>query len=161
MALVVLPTIALITIFFDLCFATFRWSTLQHAVREGCRYAITFQTNLVGGGQDANIMMAVQDSAMGMVTASPVPPAPQMIFVNYIDSNPNSPTYLQTIPFANGGNIPKNIVQVSIQNYPLEWLVPLSGSIASPFMSQPTSTISTYSADVLGAYPAGVTSVQR
>ena len=43
--LVMLPTMALITAFFDISFALFSWATLQNAVREGCRYAITFQTS--------------------------------------------------------------------------------------------------------------------
>lgn len=161
MALVMLPTMALISMFCDLCYATFSWSTIQHAAREGCRYAITFQTNLVAGGQDANIMADVQNNSMALVTATPIPPAPQMIFVDYIDGNPLSPTYLQVVPFANGGNIPGNIVRVSIQGYPVQWLVPLTGTIAQPFLSQTPATISAYSADVLGAFPPGVSSVPR
>ena len=43
-AFTILPTFALIFAFVDFGLVMFRWATLQNAVREGCRYAITFQT---------------------------------------------------------------------------------------------------------------------
>ena len=43
-AFTILPTFALIFAFVDFGLLLFRWATLQNAVREGCRYAITFQT---------------------------------------------------------------------------------------------------------------------
>ena len=49
-----LPTFALIFAFVDFGLLLFRWATLQNAVREGCRYAITFQT-ATGKGQDASV----------------------------------------------------------------------------------------------------------
>src|SRR5579872_2320831 len=74
-----LPLIAVLTFFFDMTFALFSWSTIQNAVREGCRYAITFQTS--GGlGQDASIEKVVQNFAMGLVTTTD---SQQHIFVNY------------------------------------------------------------------------------
>ena len=53
-AFTILPTFALIFAFVDFGLLLFRWATLQNAVREGCRYAITFQT-INGQGQDASI----------------------------------------------------------------------------------------------------------
>ena len=41
-ALFVLPTFAILCGFFDLGMAIFSWNTLQNAVREGARYAITY-----------------------------------------------------------------------------------------------------------------------
>src|SRR5271169_4400259 len=108
MALTMLPTFALIFAFVDFGLLLFRWSTLQNAVREGCRYAITFQTQS-GQGQDASIKAQVQNFAMGMVTSTDTP---QHIFVNYY-----APTAMNTpIPSASGGNVPGNIVEVSVQN---------------------------------------------
>lgn len=154
---VLLPTFALITAFFDICFALFSWTTLQNAVREGCRYAITFQTN-GGQGQDASVETIVQQNSMGLVTV-----AGGLIHVNYYGTNPATGAYsLSTaIPVANGGNIPGNIVEVSVQAYQLNWMVPLSGTIATPLRSSSPATINVYSTDVLGGYPAGVTSVAR
>jgi Flp pilus assembly protein TadG len=154
---VLLPTFALITAFFDVSFALFSWSTIQNAVREGCRYAITFQTN-GGQGQDASIATIVAQNSMGLVTV-----AGGLIHVNYYGTNPATGVYsLSTaIPFANGGNVPTNVVEVSVQGYPLNWMVPLSGTIATPLRSTSPATINVYSADVLGGFPAGVASISR
>ena len=151
-ALTLLPTLALIFAFADLSLLLFRWSTLENAVREGCRYAITFQTS--GAlGQDASIEQVVQKYALGVVTTSD---QPKHIFVDYY-----SPGNLNTA-IANGGNIPGNVVQVSVQNVSWSWLAPLSGSfgLQGVYASDPL-TFSAYSSDILGGYPAGVNSVTR
>jgi Flp pilus assembly protein TadG len=154
---VLLPTFALITAFFDVSFALFSWTTIQNAVREGCRYAITFQTN-GGQGQDASVETIVQQNAMGLVTV-----AGGLIKVNYFGTNPATGLYSLTtpIPFASGGNIPNNIVEVSVQGYPLNWMIPLSGTLANPIRSTSPAVINVYSDDVLGGFPAGVNSVTR
>lgn len=153
MAFTMLPTFALIFAFVDFGLLLFRWSTLQNAVREGCRYAITFQIQ-TGLGQDASIKAIVQHYALGMVTTTDVP---QHIFVNYY-----APNNLTTpIPFANGGNAPGNLVEVSVQNISWAWLAPISGTFVGPLRSTTPITLNIYSSDILGGYPAGVNSVQR
>jgi Flp pilus assembly protein TadG len=147
-----LPTFALIFAFVDFGLLLFRWATLQNGVREGCRYAITFQTTN-GSGMDASIEAVVQQYAMGLVKTTD---SPQHIFVNYY-----SVTNLNT-PIASGGNVPGNIVQVSVQNISWAWLAPISGSFGSNALRQTTPiTLAVYSSDILGGYPAGVTSVQE
>lgn len=148
-----LPTFAIIFAFADFGLALFRWNTMQNAVREGCRYAITFQTSS-GNGQDMSIKTVVQQYGFGFVKTND---NPQHIFVNYY-----APTDLNT-PIATGGNIPGNVVVVSVQNISWGWLAPLSGSLAWNQALRTTTpvTFAIYSADVLGAYPAGVTSVAR
>jgi Flp pilus assembly protein TadG len=147
-----LPTFALIFAFIDFGLLLFRWSTLQEAVREGCRYAITFQT-ATGLGQNASIEAIVQQYAMGLVTPTDTP---QHIFVNYYSvSNLNT-------PIASGGNVPGNIVQVSVQNISWAWIAPLSGTFSSNAYRDTTPiTLGVYSSDILGGYPAGVNSVQQ
>ena len=149
-----LPLFALIFAFIDFGLLIFRWCTLQNAVREGCRYAITFQTS--GSlGQDASVEQVVQQYAMGMVTTTD---NPQHIFVNYY-----APSNLNTA-ITPGGNIPGNIVEVSVQNISWAWLAPLSGSYGAgvPFFRSTTPiTLNVYSSDILGGYPVGVTSVTR
>src|SRR6202050_1441352 len=149
-----LPLIAVLTFFFDMTFAIFSWSTLQNAVREGCRYAITFQTS--GSlGQDASIEAVVEQYAMGLITSSNA----SLMQVNfYSPTAPNTAIALGATP---PGNSPGNIVQVSIQGYPLSWLFPLSGTLINPYRASSPATISTYSLDILGGYPAGVTSVAQ
>src|ERR1700684_2604227 len=74
--LVLLPTFALISGFFDVTFALFDWSTLQNAVREGVRYAVTFQTS--GSlGQDASIAQTVMSNSMGLL------PNTSLVVTNY------------------------------------------------------------------------------
>jgi Flp pilus assembly protein TadG len=153
-----LPTLALILAFVDFSLMLFRRSTLQNAVREGCRYAVTFQTQVVSGtqlGQDASIENVVQQYAMNFVTAAD---SPQHIFVNYY-----APTNLNTA-IVGGGNVPGNVVEVSVQNISFAWLAPLSGSYGAgiPFLRNSTPiSIAVYSSDILGGYPVGVTSVSR
>jgi Flp pilus assembly protein TadG len=154
-----LPTFALIFAFVDFGMMIFRWTTLQNAVREGCRYAITFQRQTQGGttlGQDASIMNVVQQYAMGLVTTAD---SPQHIFVNYY-----SPTAPNSAIASPGGNVPGNIVEVSVQNVSFQWLAPLSGSYGAgiPFFRSSTPlTLAVYSSDLLGGLPAGLTSIPR
>jgi Flp pilus assembly protein TadG len=146
----VLPTFALILAFVDFGLVLFRWSTLQNAVREGCRYAITYQTG--AQGQDAAIEAVVQQFSMGLVTSTD---SPQHIFVNYY-----APTNLTTpIPFGSGGNVPGNVVEVSVQNVSWPWLAPLSGTFVGN--TRTPITLNVYSSDIMNGYPAGTVSVQR
>lgn len=149
----ILPTFALFCAFADFGLVLFRWSTLQNAVREGCRYAITFQTSS-GLGQDASISAVVQRYAFGFVRAND---SPRHIFVNYY-----APNNLNTA-IATGGNLPGNVVEVSVQNISWAWLAPLSGSLVwgNAIRTDAPIRFAIYSSDVLGGYPAGVTTVAR
>lgn len=152
-AFTILPTFALIFAFIDFGLLLFRWATLQNAVREGCRYAITYQTQ-TGLGQNASVEAVVQQYAMGVVKTTD---SPQDIFVKYY-----SPTNLTTAISGAGGNTPGNIVEVSVQGVSWSWLGPLSGSYGGsvPFFRSTTPiTLNIYSSDILGGYPAGVNSV--
>ena len=48
MGFLLMPTFALIGGFVDIGMALFTWNTLQNAVREGTRYAITYQVDSSG-----------------------------------------------------------------------------------------------------------------
>jgi len=150
-AFTILPTFALIFAFIDFGLVLFRWATVQNAVREGCRYAITYQT-ANGLGQDASIEAVVQQYALGFVTTSD---SPQHIFVNYY-----APNNLTTpIAFGSGGNVPGNVVEVSVQNVSWAWIAPLSGTFVGN--SRSPITLNVYSSDLMNGYPQGVNSVQR
>lgn len=149
-----LPTFAFIFAFTDFGLMMFRWSTLQNSLREATRYAITFQTQ-TGQGQDASIEAIVQQYALGFVKTTD---SPQHIFVNYY-----APNALNT-PIGSGGNVPGNLVDVSVQNLSFGWLAPLSGSYGGSvgfFRSTTPVTFNLHSSDILGGYPVGVTSVSR
>ncbi len=150
-AFTLVPMFALILGFIDVGMMIYRWSTLQNAIREGSRYAITFQTS--GGlGQDASVEQVVANYAMGIVKTTDTP---NRIIVNYY-----SPTNMTT-PIVSGGNIPGNIVEVSVQGIPFSWIMPLSGTIGAPLYSTSPVTLNLYSLDMLGGYPVGVSSVAR
>jgi len=161
--LMLLPTLALIFGFADVSLMLFRWSTLQNAVREGARYAITFQRS--GSlGQDDSIKKIVEQYAMGFVKSSNTPAT---IFVNYFSTSAlttaiSCDTHVSGCTAA-GGNVPGNLVEVSA-SMPFSWLAPLSGTYGSgsdAVYSSTALTIKTYSSDILGGYPAGVSSVTR
>jgi Flp pilus assembly protein TadG len=146
-----IPTLALILFFADLGMMLFRWSTLQNAVREGCRYAVTFQTQ-GASGQDASVESVVQKYSLGLVKASD---SPNLIHVDYY--SPSSPN----TAIGTGGNIPGNVVEVSVQGVSLAWMMPLSGTLASPLYATLPLTLTVRASDVLGGLPAGVSSVSR
>jgi Flp pilus assembly protein TadG len=166
LAFVILPFFALITAFFDVAFVLFSWSTIQNAVREGCRYAITYQTAAptgfnwtCSGTQDNCIENDVAYYSMGLVTQ-----AGGLIHVNYYTQA--APTTAIASP---GGNVPGNIVSVSILSYPLNWMIPLAGTggggmlntSSSPYRPTSPTTVNVYSYDVMQGYPVGVLSVNR
>ena len=141
-----LPLLAIIFGVVDFGLMIFRWTTLQNAVREGVRYAVTFQT-AQGLGQDASIEQQVQTYAMGFVHTSD---SPQTIYVKYY--NPDTLTQITS-----GGNQPGNLVTVSVQNVSFGWIAPLAGNYSLRTTTPLALNVS--SSDILGGYPAGVTSV--
>jgi len=145
-AFTLLPMFALLFGIIDLSVMTFRWTTLQNAVREGVRYAITFQTS--GAlGQTASIESVVESNSLGFVTAAD---SPQHIFVTYL--NPD---------LSAGSNTPGNVVEVSVKNISFSFMAPLSGSLAGPLYTSSPLTFKVVAADILGGYPVGVTSVSQ
>ena len=66
-ALIFLPLCALLFGLFDFSVAIFMRATMQSAVREGVRYAVTYQT-LPSMCQDASIKQIVKNSAAGFLS---------------------------------------------------------------------------------------------
>jgi Flp pilus assembly protein TadG len=157
--LVLLPTMALLMSFIDFGLMFYRWSTLQNAVREGARYAITFDTDddpnnapQAGQSQSAAIKRRVERYAMGVVKTTD---SPATIFVNFYTQAGGA-----------GTNIPGNVVEVSVVSPGFRWIAPLSGTLprstTSPdrgVYASGTMAFRVFSSDILGGYPAGVSSV--
>lgn len=104
----------------------YRAASLQFAVREGCRYAITNQVlNLqdTGGnnyGVIESVKYIVQRRAMGFLGSSPADPGYQYIHVRYY--NPSSSlTNPDTSSTQNQGG---NLVEVSVEGLPGRNLIP-------------------------------------
>jgi Flp pilus assembly protein TadG len=119
LALVLLPLLALIFGIIDFGFAIFLRSTLQHAARQGARYAVTSRTE-PGMGHDASIRSAVQRSAMGLLDGAD---GAAKIKIRYYVPG----TLVETQSNAGG-----NIVEVSIEGYSWAWMAPLMRSSTAP-----------------------------
>jgi hypothetical protein len=111
-ALVLLPLLALIFAIVDFAFAIFVNSTLQHAAREGVRFAVTYRT-FSGMSHDASIKAVVQNAALNLLDG---PEGARKIHIRYYD-----PVTLQEVPT----NAPGNLIEISIENFDWGWLVPL------------------------------------
>ena len=141
-ALVLLPLLAIGFALMDFPLALFIQNTLQGAVREGVRFAITQQTGT--GGQDAAIKKQVETFSMGFLTDADISAGTSLFSVTYY--NPNSS--LTTAATGTGSNSQGNICVVS-------------ATIKRKFMApvwQATGLIpfSSTSSDVMEAPPNGV-----
>jgi Flp pilus assembly protein TadG len=134
-SLVLVPLLALLFAIIDFGFAIFLRSTFQHAVREGVRYAVTFQT-MAGLGHDASIKKTVQDNSMGFLHSGNA----NLIQINY---------FLPNTLAATPNNDPGNLVEVSVNNYSFGWMAPLMRS-ATPL------AISVRSSDRMETLPGGM-----
>jgi Flp pilus assembly protein TadG len=115
-ALVLLPFLSLFFALFDFGMAIFVRNTFQHAVREGVRYAVTYQTACgCGSGHDSSIKAAVQQQAMGFLNGAA---NEDKIKIRYYD-----PATLSEV----ASNAPGNIVEVSVEDYTWGLIAPMMG----------------------------------
>jgi Flp pilus assembly protein TadG len=165
-AFTLMPIFAIIIGFVNYGLSIYRWSTLQNAVREGCRYAITYQTQS-GLGQDQSIMNTVQANSLGLVDAS-LTGAAQQIFVRYYTPGtpidpPGTPAGSSGAVAKPGGNVQFNLVVVSVEGFAntADWVAAaVAGSFNHP-SANPNLKLNVLSADVMGSLPFGVPSVTR
>jgi Flp pilus assembly protein TadG len=122
--LAMLPLLAIMFTVLDLSIAVFVKNTLQFAVCQGVRYAITSQT-LPGMGQDASIKSVVAGYTLGLLDAvSADHVGTNRITITYYD-----PSSLASVTGTNS-NIGGNIVVVSATGLSWAWMVPLLRSAA-------------------------------
>jgi Flp pilus assembly protein TadG len=150
-ALCFLPMMALFFGIVDVCFAVSIQSLLSQATRAGSRWAITYSStyngNSCAASQAACIASVVQDNAVGFLAGTKI----NYLKVNYYISNslttpvmtcnagtctasgtpalpytytPSGSTSPVTITYANQTG---NVVEVTIPNFPLLWMVPIVG----------------------------------
>jgi hypothetical protein len=137
MAFAILPLFALLFGIVDFGFAIFLRSTFQHAVREGARYAVTYQT-MPGLGHDASIKSVVQTNAMGFLHGT-------------ANANKIKIRYYLVDTFAETpANAPGNLVEISIEDYQFSWMAPLMRT-ATPL------NILVRSSDRMEGLPGGMT----
>lgn len=111
-AFVLVPLFALLFAIVDFGLAIFIRSTMQHATREGVRYAVTYQT-MDGLGHDESIRTVVVNSAMGFLSSQE---NRDKVRIRYYDPM----TFTEV-----GANAPGNLIEVSVENYTWGWLAPL------------------------------------
>jgi len=129
--LIIVPFLAMAFLTMDTAWALFVKATLQHAVREGARYAVTGQVS--GGlGQIASIKAKVADHSLGLLKDSQV----SVRFLDPVSLNPTA---------SNQGG---NVVEVSVVNYQIAPLAPL-------LRAAPAVPVTVISADMMEGSPAG------
>lgn len=134
--LTVIPLFGFIFLILDVSWMIFAQVTLQSAVRQGVRYAVTGQV-MSGKGQDASIKTVVQNAAVGFLAGTA---GANQIAINY---------YLPNTMASTTSNAGGNIVEVSIQGFALSPFGPIlhSGSpiaisaVASDIVEPPANGI--------------------
>lgn len=138
-ALVLMPLLAIVFAIVDHGLVVFLQSTFQHAVREGVRYAVTYQVQ-AGLGHDASIRTVVVRNAMGFLNGRE-----SAVKIRYFD-----PTTFQEVP----DNVPGNIIEVSIEGYQHRWMAAL-------WRAPGTLQIRARSADRMEGLPTGASPPPR
>lgn len=139
-ALIYTPFFALFCGIFDFGMAIFLRNTFQHAVREGVRYAVTYQT-LPSMGHDDSIKTVVQNNAMGFLGGG----NSSMIKIRYY----NPTTLVET-----ASNSPGNVVEVSVEGY--TW------GMVTPFLANLNPIpLSVVASDRMESLPGGVSPPAR
>jgi Flp pilus assembly protein TadG len=142
-ALVILPTMALCFALLDFPLMIFIQNSVENAVREGVRFAITQQTG--AQGQDSAIKGVVKTYSMGFINDAAISAGNASINIQYYDPTLN--------PVAGGGsNAGGNIVVVTatVKRF---WMVPI-------YVDANLDTYAASSADMMEA-PAGGTPPAR
>ncbi len=136
-SLVLIPMFGILFLVIDLSWMLFARATLQYAVREGVRYAVTGQT-MSGMGQDASVRAVVQQSSMGILAGAA---GASKIAISYFDPKANLA--------ATASNAGGNVVQVSASGVSVFPLAPL-------FRSGSALSMTAVSSDVVESSPGGI-----
>ena len=139
-AFAILPLLALLFAVLDFSIALFVKNTVQFAVCQGVRYAVTSQT-LPAMGQDASIKTVVQGYTLGFLNC---------LSADHVGANRIAITYYNPISLAVvagvGSNAGGNIVVVSASGLSWAWMVPVLRN-AAPLQ------FAVSSADIMEATP--------
>jgi len=137
-ALVILPTMALCFSLLDFPLQIFIQNSVQSAVREGVRFAITQQTGV--GGQDAAIKPVVKNNSMGFINDTAISNNTAAINLQYYDQNLN--------PVSGAGSNAGGNIFVLTASVKRSWMVPI-------YLSSALLTFQASSADMMEAPPGG------
>jgi Flp pilus assembly protein TadG len=118
--LVLLPMIGFLALIVDVAWAVRARSTLQYAVREGVRFAVTGRTLPGSSGQKDSIQTVVETSAMGLLNGKK-----ESIKVRLY-----KPDTFVEVTGTSGANASPNLVEVSVEDFSLAPLMPVLRSAA-------------------------------
>jgi Flp pilus assembly protein TadG len=146
---VLMPMLGFIFLTIDIGWAIYCRSTLQYAARQGCRYAITSQTQN-GLGQSDSIRTVTQQAAMGFLGWSSSAAGWNLIQVNfYAPGDLSTPLAAPTTSNPTPINQYPNIVEVVVANYQFTPFMPI-------YKSKAAINFVARSADRMEAAPNGV-----
>jgi hypothetical protein len=114
-AFVTIPMFGFLFLQVNIAWAVFARASLQHAVREGVRYAVTSKTRS-GYGHKDSVRQLVQSRAPFLLRGVA---GWNLIHVRFF-----TPDTLTDVSTATGGNAGGNLVQVSVEGYSHENLLP-------------------------------------
>jgi hypothetical protein len=133
--LMLLPFLMILFAVIDFNLVIFVRNTLIHSVREGVRYAVTYQT-MPGLGHDASIKSVVQSNSMGFLSGTS---GLAKISVKY---------YRQSDLTEVAANLPGHIVEVKVNDFRWSW-------ISQWFSAGSSASISVAADDRMEALPTG------
>ncbi len=107
--LILIPFLTVLFAIIDFNVYMFVRNTLQHAVREGVRFAVTYQV-APGMGHDASIKQVVQNNAMGLLRGTS---NLSKVSIKY---------YRQSDLTEVSGNLPGNMIEVGVNDYRWPWM---------------------------------------
>jgi Flp pilus assembly protein TadG len=166
MALGFLPLFALMMGILDFSFSIFMQSSFQNATREAVRFGITYNLTYNGTpytSQTLAMTAVTQANAFGFLSAALTLPdgttGASKIQVNYyFPDNLSTPATAAQLPYSctnpvetiTNLNQTGNVIEVRVNNYPWNWMVPLPN-----FMPGRGITMSASSLDVMEGLPVG------
>lgn len=171
MALVFVPMLVMFIGILDVSMVVFIQNTLMNATREGARFAITFSSSYSGtsciASQAACISQAAQANAFGFLSGANA----NLIVVNYYTANNlSSPVMVCNPACSLTGTLPQtlsngvvvnypnqsgNVVEVVVNDYPWNWMFPVSATNYS--LTARSVNLNASAVNVLGALPVGTT----
>ena len=147
--LVLLPLLAMVMVLVDTSWAVYAKATLQRAVRVGVRTGITLTSTQMAHGAclTDTVKGIVQSNGMGLINGSS---GLAEIKVHYFQPPAADSTSAATDVSANSdGDQPGNIMQVSVQNFSLNPLLPRIFNWKTAADNNPLVVQGVYSADLI------------
>jgi Flp pilus assembly protein TadG len=144
--LVLFPLLGFMTVLVDIAWPTIAKASMQRAVRQAVRTGITLTSSQMSGSSCLTgvVKALVQSNSMGLLNGTS---GLSYIKVNYFAVPPPGSTASTTdVSTQSNADAPGNIMQVSVQAFPVKPLMPIMGMGS---LSQSTLPVTVYSSDLI------------